>query len=549
MSVGQHRPGKSRRLLTSVDAIRWYIDQSIDFPEQHVQMLPSISELTLVINSDACDDSATCPLPLPEMWERSQAWASSEGNITISDDVDAGQWDEDMTTLLGIEGRGRYFMNRLTLNRDGNELFQDGTALMLSDSYAVSYPGGQSYTIDAGFFSLYGAEDRVQWSAENGTTVSFNRTLPKAYQNGDIPSISYGLHVGSVYPSVDASLVLGGYDSSRAISDPIVSDTDTFTLNTISLDSIGGYMYYGEPEPSDNQLTAPGMEVSMNPGAPYMYLPRATCDKIAEYLPVKYNEDFNLYFWDKGDSAFKDITSSLHFLSFGFESSNNRTQRINVPFGLLNLTLTSPLVSEPTPYFPCSPLRNGQRATLGRAFLQAAFLAHNWETQRIFLSQAPGPDHQPPYIRAIASDDSQLTPATNPPSWASTWTSTLPLWDDSKEKDDSDSLSSGAIAGIVVAIVALLALGAGLTLWFLRRRKQRRSWTKPGDVPVELSDGRASRSAGAYHERTRYAYYKSDAQPVEIHEAEARPPAQEMDAAQQIRELPAEDGARDVWKR
>lgn len=551
VSFHDHARGICKADIESVS--RWTIPQPIDFPNQIVQMLPSISELGLVVNTDACDDSTTCPLPLPGMWERSNAWATSGGSASISDDVDARSWDEDLTRLMGLEGRGRYFMNRQTLYRDGDlsgpANYLEGNALMLSDSYEATYPGGASYKMNTGFFSLYGGDQNASWSSENGTSVRFNRTLPLAYQNGYIPSMSYGLHVGSVFSNVTGSLTLGGYDSSRMLSDPIVEDSNEFTLNSIGLGSVGGYMYFGEPEPYDNQLTTPGTYVTINPGAPYMYLPRATCDKIAEFLPVHYDEAFNLYLWDKSDSAFHDIVKSLHFLSFGFASSNNRTQKINVPFGVLNLTLSSPLVSEPTPYFPCSPLRDGQTATLGRAFLQAAFLAQNWHTNRVYLSQAPGPAYEPEYLRAIATDDTQLQPATNPPTWQSTWTQALPPWDDS---DEGSSLSGGAIAGVVVGIIALLAIIAGAAIWFTRRRKRRQSWTKPSDSlkgAVELPDGRQSRNnAAAYGDESRYAYYKPDRRPVEIFEAEARPPAQEMDSEQQIRELPGEDARRRDWK-
>lgn len=487
------------------------------------------------------------------LWEQSGAWEVSDGNVTISDDVDASTWDDNLSSLLNMEGRGRFFQDRLTVYPDGDTRdarYADGVGLMLSDSYEATYPGGQSYTLGTGFLSLYGGQRSVSWSAENGTRISRDRTLPAAYETGLIPSMSYGLHVGSVYPEMPPSLVLGGYDSSRLISDPIVSDTDTFTLNTMGLSSVGGYQYYGEPEPNDNQLSSPGMEVTINPGAPYMYLPRETCDRLAEFLPVIYNEDFNLYTWDKsGDfEAFESIVTTLHFLTFGFASSNNRTQEINVPFALLNLTLESPLVSEPTPYFPCSPLQDGQQATLGRSFLQAAFLGQNWQSERLFLAQAPGPDGGPENVQAIANDDRLLTPATNAPSWISTWSSTVPPWKD-PSSDGDGGLSGGVLAGIVVGVIALLVIVAGLALWLFRRRKQRQSWTKPTESPgslVELSGGSASR--GAVDKEVAHAYYKPNALPVEIYEAEARPPAQEMDSSQQIGELPADRWSRNVSK-
>lgn len=68
-----------------------------------------------------------------------------------------------------------------------------------------------------------------------------------------------------------------------------------------------------------------------------------------------------------------------------------------VPFALLNLTLDTTLVDEPTQYFPCSPYTPSDGSTyhLGRALFQGAFLAHNWQTATAMLAQAPGPDAAP----------------------------------------------------------------------------------------------------------------------------------------------------------
>jgi len=35
---------------------------------------------------------------------------------------------------------------------------------------------------------------------------------------------------------------------------------------------------------------------------PYIYLPRSSCDAIAAKLPVSYNSDLGLYFWDTTSS-------------------------------------------------------------------------------------------------------------------------------------------------------------------------------------------------------------------------------------------------------
>jgi hypothetical protein len=57
-------------------------------------------------------------------------------------------------------------------------------------------------------------------------TTTANTTLYSAYDAGYIPSLSYGLHIGSAEPNITGSLVLGGYDKSRILSDAIVAGND-----------------------------------------------------------------------------------------------------------------------------------------------------------------------------------------------------------------------------------------------------------------------------------------------------------------------------------
>jgi hypothetical protein len=308
--------------------------------------------------------------------------------------------------------------------------------------------------------------------------------------------------LGSVEPNVTGSLVLGGYDISRCLTDPIVSSLDTVQLSGISMNvSSGGYAFLNSSSAyipdllRANGSSTTSLPVHPRPGVPHLYLPRDTCDAIASHLPVTYSPEFNLYMWNTNDQAYEDIISSPHHLSFTFssdddDSNNSKDKTINVPFALLNLTLTSPIVSSTTQYFPCKPWTPDTTGyTLGSAFLQAAFLAQNWQTNKLFLAQAPGPRLQSASVQKIAYTDETLTPAKNPPDWESSWSDTLKALpanaspskggsssggsNTSTSTSSSSSLSAGAIAGIVIGVLALLALAGALTWFLLRRRKQR----------------------------------------------------------------------------
>jgi len=378
----------------------------------------------------------------------------------------------------------------------------------------------------------------------NGTNVDGNLTLFQTYQVGAIPSISYGLHVGSVEPNVTGSLVLGGYDGSRCLTDPIVSSFDTVQLRSIALNvSSGGYAYlhtdsaYVSDLLRANGSTVNNIPVHPRPGVPHLYLPKDTCDAIASHLPVTYSSEFNLYLWDTEQQAYKDIVSSPHHLAFTFASDNGDESTISVPFALLNLTLTSPIVSSATQYFPCKPWTpDATGYTLGNAFLQSAFLAQNWQQNKLFLAQAPGPDFLSSSIQKIGYTDTTLTPARNPPSWEDSWSSTLkalPARSSAAPSTAKDSsvISGGTIAGIVVGVIAGLAIVGGLVWFFLRRRKQSTSHGSLSEVPnTPLPHYQANEGGVPYLGKPAMAPYEAEAEQAQI---------SEMGPGRVVAELPA----------
>lgn len=127
-------------------------------------------------------------------------------------------------------------------------------------------------------FSLYGALQTTSWTSTNGSSVSANKTLPDTYTAGYIPSVSYGLHIGSVYPNVTGSLILGGYDSSRCLTQPVVGDSSgAVLLEDLALNvSSGGSAYknltsgYAEGLLQVDSSSNNTLEIHTNPGMPYL---------------------------------------------------------------------------------------------------------------------------------------------------------------------------------------------------------------------------------------------------------------------------------------
>jgi hypothetical protein len=370
---------------------------------------------------------------------------------------------------------------------------------------------GTTYPLSVGSLAL-GAPGTVnQTFSYGGDRPSFNATLLPGWLWAEAPldamlsSNSFGLHIGSVSPSIAPSLYFGGFDQNRVLgtvsTQQGIPDKDgAIDLLDISLSVASG----ASPWTFDNLagLLASGnssieskLSVAINSLAPYLHLPKSTCDAIAAHLPVTYQAKYGLYFWNTGDPQYEKIVSSTSFLSFNFRASEsaNNNLTINVPFKLLNLTLTAPLTSTPTMYFPCKA-ETQARYQLGRAFLQAAFVGANWNAYEghaaWWLAQAPGPNiPSQTSVLVIGNTDTTITGSTD--SWTSTWKgfwTPLPQANStgpplSSPNQNSSGLSTGAIQnssdrstgakvgiGIGVSVGAIVALISGFLLWSRQRK-------------------------------------------------------------------------------
>ncbi|OMP84303.1 hypothetical protein BK809_0000310 [Diplodia seriata] len=334
---------------------------------------------------------------------------------------------------------------------------------------------------------------------------------------GAYPSMSYGLHIGSAMHQIPGKLFYGGYDRARCITPPItMSLNSTFSLADIAigvasgdsafLNTAGATFIDGLLQSNISGVSVP-FSTQPDPGIPYLYLPAATCAAIARHLPVTYNAGLGLYLWNTSDPAYPAIVSSPHYLSFHFHTSrgtsDNTTQAIAVPFALFNLTLTYPVAATDTSYFPCRPYDsedvNSATVFLGRAFLQAAHLAHNWHTSTAWLAQAPGPRHSAveEEVKSIDPADTTLSKLPAAPLWNDTWTGVLvPLERGGAAAAGNGSLagagdggsgglSDGAKAGIGIGVVVgVVGIGVGAWLWWGRRRRRRGG--KAGEKRTEI---------------------------------------------------------------
>ncbi|OJJ39962.1 hypothetical protein ASPWEDRAFT_49803 [Aspergillus wentii DTO 134E9] len=368
-----------------------------------------------------------------------------------------------------------------------------------------TYPGGAQYQPQVGTLSLGGP---YPFYPTNGGTNIINWYL---YNDSSIPSYSYGLHIGSVEPSVTRSLLLGGYDQNRVLGEVSAQSVVLNAANSgalqIGLEDIGlGVASGGSPFNFTSKeglfVQSDGVarrsSVTADPTKPYLYLPKNSCDAIAAELPVSFNESLGLYFWNTSSSQYNDIVSSPTYLSFTFDkdSANNKNFTIKVPFQLLNLTLQEPLVSQNTSYFPCFPYdEDNANPILGRAFLQAAFVGANFfqgtDNQGTwFLAQAPGPSLPATAVTTINPSDKTIQGSSS--SWEETWDGYWTPLSDSGSSKKSGGLSTGGKVGVGVGVgIAGAIIIAAVAAWAIVRRRRNNAPQQLAADPVrpaELSE-------------------------------------------------------------
>lgn len=468
------------------------VNVEMGYSEQPISLYPGSDWETWLIEDEYCNTGG-CYASKAGTYNKD---SGSTGGIML----DGGL--EDFMLGLDLEGEAAVrYMDDMSLSGSTVE----NVSLILLDSQRVKYPGGLTSPFFAGCLSIGGNRDTHQ-RFTRGDAPSINASIPPGamWENEKTPSNSFGMHIGSVQPSMPGSLWFGGYDQNRVVGDILTlrgsPRAEGITLWDIGIDVIGGKSPF-DFESKEGLLAAGnssigrGFKVRVDGCSPYMTLPRSTCDNIAANLPVSFDEDLGLYIWNTTSDKYKEIIPSATALTFSFiSSSNTNPVKIRVPFMHLNLTLSAPLRDNPTPYFPCHVNGKGSYV-LGRAFLQDAFVGANWhpEADTWWLAQAPGRSIQAtPNVVAIEEKDNTITKGGN--DWRESWSG---VWDDEPEPSytptsnntnnkgeatevtetsEASGLSTGAKAGIGVgAFGALLAAILGGFFWFRRRNVNRTS--------------------------------------------------------------------------
>jgi hypothetical protein len=287
--------------------------------------------------------------------------------------------------------------------------------------------------------------------------------LSELKNQSHIPSLSWAYTAGASYLDnpVFGSLVLGGYDSSRFeannVSFAFAADFSrdlTVYLRSIAYDTLGSSLLLTESTP-----------VFINSLVSHMWLPVEVCQRFEDAFNLTWNEAAQLYLVDdETHTRLSKLNPSFTFtLGHADNGDTDATIGITLPYAAFDLTGSPPFVDPSSKYFPLKRADRADQYTLGRVFLQGAYVIADYERQNFTVSQALFPD---------ASKESNTTDIVGiAPLGAEKTATPVNGGDVAGGGGGGGGLSSGTIAGAVIGSVAgVLLIAFGVVYW-LRRRK------------------------------------------------------------------------------
>jgi hypothetical protein len=276
-----------------------------------------------------------------------------------------------------------------------------------------------------------------------------------------IPSLSYSYTAGAKYRlnEVLGSLTLGGYDDSLYEPNNLTFGFyfDQTRDLTVGLQAITSTTSSG----NTSLLPTPGLflidsTISQN------YLPQDAC--------AAFEKAFNLTLDKSGyylvnDTQHANLLAKNPNITFtiGAQATGGQTVDITFPYAAFDLNLSYPIQTNVTRYFPIIPATNSTQFTLGRQFLQEAYITVDYLRANFSVYQRKWSLNAQSHIVSITPPANSTETST--PGATGTGSST--------NGNKSSGIGTGAIVGIVVGVIAILVIIGGFIFW--RRHKKRKA--------------------------------------------------------------------------
>ena len=446
-------------------------------PQQFVRTFLSwTSYQTWVVLPEGCPNSndTTCA--------ETRGWLFNQSASTTFDEI--GIYDLWIERNLGYGGNAIYGYDTVGLGGQG----EGGPTL---ENTTV---GGLAVT--EYYLGVFGVNPKpTNFTTFNEPSPSYMTQLKEQKL---IPSVSFGFTQGAPYrftsTGVYASLTLGGYDTSKFIPNNI---TWTFAADN-DRDVVVALQDIITPgSPADISLLPEPVYVYIDNTIPQIWLPVDACQAFEREFGLVWNETVDLYLVnDTTHASLLDRNPNVTFtLGTGFVGG--QSVNITLPYAAFDLQAAQPyreFGAEQVNYFPLRRAANDSQYSLGRTFMQEAYITIDYEAQRFQLAQVAWDQNAQSNIVAI--------PPFNMSQPDTAWTSST--WNGgssdasstTSSSSSSSSIGGGAIAGIVIGAVAVIAALGGLLWWYLRRNKSK---AKKVDDTSDSSENSADTGRGRHY--------------------------------------------------
>ncbi|TVY52547.1 Candidapepsin-8 [Lachnellula cervina] len=363
-----------------------------------------------------------------------------------------GLYTLELETNLGYTGNGQYGHETVSLGYPGS----GGPSL---DNQNVAGIAAPDYW--QGVFGLDATPSN--FTTLNEPQASYLATLRNQSR---IPSTSWGYTAGAAYRygKVQGSLTLGGYDASRFSSQnvtlPFYDDVARRFLVQVSAIK---YIPTGlSTTTTSTTLASDPISLYIDSTVPYIYLPDAICEKFESAFGLKWNDTTEIY--TLNDTMHTALQTMNPNITFTFSTSNGQHLDITLPYKAFDLNASFPVIPDGTiNYFPLKRAANDTQYTLGRTFLQEAYLMADYDRSEFTIAPCVWP----------STFKSDIMPIL-PPSADNTKTN-VTLTGTQKHSNTP----VGAIVGGVVAGVSLMVGATLLFYFFIYRRRHMTSDSSP----------------------------------------------------------------------
>jgi hypothetical protein len=274
------------------------------------------------------------------------------------------------------------------------------------------------------------------------------------FSEGLISSKTWSYTAGAFYrlKGVFGSLIFGGYDATRFVPNNV-----RFTMTPdVTIDIVVSIRQIVSTDTTGKTtlMSTPDL-FYIDSAVPELWLPVDVCHQFEQAFGITLDPVWDLYLVN--DSTHTKLLDMNPNITFTLADQNNGgdTVDITLPYAAFDHNITAPFYNGTSWWFPLMQAGDSSMYTLGRTFLQEAYVTANFETRTFNVSQAVfNDDSVNPEVIAIPSTVS----TSNPPGESGGAPTS---------RTGSKKLGAGVIAGIVIGAVAVLAVAGSILACYL----------------------------------------------------------------------------------